>query len=319
MHITVNAWILLLVHVSSAITVVNNLYQLGAGGSKPERGGVPYDMNMNFSARPRVVDVGVNLAHKAFHNRWKDIVHQSIEAGVDTLVLTGTCLKRSRQCMEMAQEWLDDSKTPNLYFTVGVHPHDAKTWEEQTTVAAMKELLNHPLAVAVGECGLDYNRNYSSKVDQRRAFKGQLELACDCNLPLFLHERDAHCDLVQILDDVAQTRQLPPIIVHCFTGTETEALAYIERGYYIGFTGTICKKDRGAPLRALLPKIPLDRMMLETDAPFMGFQKGKRKSSVPADCVDVAKQVATTLEVPFETVCETTTHTAQTFFGILER
>ena len=98
---------------------------------------------------PRVVDIGVNLTHQAFQHRWKEVVHESIEAGVDTLILTGTCLKRSRQCLEMAQEWLDETHVPNLYFTVGVHPHDAKTWDDETTESAMKELLLHPLAVAL--------------------------------------------------------------------------------------------------------------------------------------------------------------------------
>lgn len=141
---------------------------------------------------PRVVDIGVNLTHQAFQHRWKEVVHESIEAGVDTLILTGTCLKRSRQCLEMAQEWLDETHVPNLYFTVGVHPHDAKTWDDETTESAMKELLLRPLAVAVGECGLDYNRNYSSKEDQRHAFASQVKLACHCKMPLFLHEREAH-------------------------------------------------------------------------------------------------------------------------------
>lgn len=267
--------------------------------------------------RPRVVDIGVNLTHKAFQNRWKDVVRQAIVAGVDTILLTGTCLDRSRQCMEMAQQWLDEEGgTPNLFFTVGVHPHDAKTWRDDGTSAqAMKELLKHPLAVAVGECGLDYNRNFSSKEEQNLAFLRQVELACECNLPLFLHEREGHEDLVKVLDEVAKTKTLPPIVVHCFTGTEAEALAYIERGYFIGFTGTICKKERGAPLRALLPKLPLDRLMVETDAPFMGFQKGKRSSS-PADCADVAKKLAETMGISLEHACQTTTETALSFFQI---
>jgi TatD DNase family protein len=274
------------------------------------------DIMASSAARHRVVDVGVNLTHKAFRDRWKDVVRQSIDAGVDTILLTGTCLERSRQSMKMAQQWLEEEGgTPNLYFTVGVHPHDAKTWEEPTTAKELKDLLKHPLAVAVGECGLDYNRNFSSKSDQRLAFRRQVELACECDLPLFVHEREAHEDLIQVLDEVAQTSKLPPIVVHCFTGTEGEALDYIERGYYVGFTGTICKKERGAPLRAFLPKLPLNRLMVETDAPFMGFQKG-RHSSVPADCADVAKQLGETMGVSLEEVCDVTTNTALTFFRI---
>ncbi len=125
--------------------------------------------------------------------------------------------------------------------------------------------------------------------------------------------RDAHKDLVKVLDEF--DRELPPIVVHCFTGTKNEAMSYIERGYYIGFTGTICKKERGAPLRELLPSIPLEKIMVETDAPYMGFQK-KRKSSEPADCVEVARKLAETINVSFSTVCDVTTSNALKFFRI---
>ena len=118
-------------------------------------------------------------------------------------------------------------------------------------------LLSNPsLAKAVGECGLDYNRNYSSRKDQMQAFRAQVALAVELKLPLFLHEREAHDDLISVLDEFQlagdERQQLPPIVVHCFTGTSDEAAEYIQRGYYIGFTGTICKKERGAPLRDIL-------------------------------------------------------------------
>jgi TatD DNase family protein len=211
---------------------------------------------------------------------------------------------------------------PNLYVTVGVHPHDAKTWN-QDSLQAMTEMLQHPLAIAVGECGLDYNRNFSSKSDQLHAFREQVQLACGLKLPLFIHEREAHADLIQVLDEVEElnntneSSSLPPIVIHCFTGSEEEALTYIERGFFLGFTGTICKKDRGAPLRELLPKLPLEKLMVETDAPFMGFKKGRRRSE-PADCVDVARKLSETIGQPFDEVCQRTTATALGFFGISE-
>ena len=135
-----------------------------------------------------------------------------------------------------------------------------------------------------------------------------------------MHEREAHEALIQVLDEVVSVADgsaapLPPIVVHCFTGKEEEALEYIRRGYYIGFTGTICKKERGAPLREILPKLPLERLMVETDAPFMGFKKGRRRSE-PADVVDVARQLAESVEKSFHEVCETTTHTATQFFRL---
>jgi len=178
----------------------------------------------------------------------------------------------------------------------------------------MRQMLQHPLAVAVGECGLDYNRNFSTPASQIHAFRQQVKLAIELNKPLFLHEREAHADLIKVLDEFPK-EELPPIIVHCFTGTKEEALEYIDRGYYIGFTGTICKKERGAPLRELLPSLPLEKLMVETDAPFMGFKKGRR-SSEPADCADVAKKLAETVGVPALTVGDVTTANAMSFFGI---
>eukprot|EP00977_Amphora_coffeiformis_P020762 scaffold8471_cov184-Amphora_coffeaeformis.AAC.7 len=135
---------------------------------------------------------------------------------------------------------------------------------------------------------------------------------------MFVHEREAHDALVQVLDEVQaddSIPSLPPIVVHCFTGTETEALEYIRRGYYIGFTGTICKKERGAPLRDILPKLPLERLMVETVAPFMGFKKGRRGSE-PVDVVDVARRLSETIGTPFDVVCETTTASARKFFRL---
>jgi len=292
----------------------------------------------------RVVDIGVNLTNRAFRSHWKEVVQRSIDAGVDTLILTGTDLQQSQQCLSMCQEWLDDmvqrtssdqpvadddaaQQSPsivapartNLYCTIGVHPHDAKTWSEGDDCDAgtkLKELLQHPLAVAVGECGLDYNRNYSSPQQQQLAFRRQLEIACEMNMPVFVHEREAFDDTIRMMDEV-QTRHaaLPPVVVHCFTGTEAEAQAYVDRGYYVGFTGTICKAQRGAPLREFLPRLPLDKIMLETDAPFMGFKKG-RKRSEPADCLDVARRLAEVLDVSVEDVCAATTRTALGFFRL---
>ncbi|KAL9189516.1 hypothetical protein ACHAXT_009191 [Thalassiosira profunda] len=261
----------------------------------------------------KVIDIGINLTHRAFRAHWREVVQRAVDAGVATMLLTGTSLDTSQESLKLAQVWLDEVGTSNLYATVGIHPHDAKTWTENTS-DAMREMLQHPFAVAVGECGLDFNRNFSSREDQLRAFREQVKLAVELDKPLFLHEREAHQDLIRVLDEW-KGDELPPIVVHCFTGEKEEALEYVRRGYYVGFTGTICKKERGAPLRELLPSLPLERILVETDAPFMGFKKGRR-SSEPADCVDVARRLAETVGVPFETVCETTTANARRFFRI---
>mmetsp|Transcript_11203 Transcript_11203/g.17324 ORF Transcript_11203/g.17324 Transcript_11203/m.17324 type:complete len:283 (+) Transcript_11203:80-928(+) len=272
-------------------------------------------------ARREIVDIGINLTNRAFRSHWRDVIQRAIDNGVTKIILTGTSIRSSRENLALAQQWYEETGTANLYVTIGIHPHDAKGWEDvgkSSTLEHMKEMLKHPLAVAVGECGLDYNRNFSSKKDQIHAFKEQVKLAVELDMPLFLHEREAHDDLVKTLDTVEEEcseRKLPQLVVHCFTGTEEEAATYIKRGYYLGFTGTICKAQRGAPLREFIPRIPLDKLMVETDAPFMGFKKGRRGSE-PSDCVDVAKRLSETMKVPFQLVCETTTKNATDFFRL---
>lgn len=270
-------------------------------------------------------DIGVNMADKEFRHNWRDVVQRSMDANVKTLMLTGTCMESSRTNLEIARIWKeerssnndkahDDDDNNNLYITVGVHPYDASTFDNDTTIEQMRSMLSDPLAKAIGECGLDYNRFYSSKEEQLHAFREQVALACELDLPLFLHERKAHDDFLQILDGF-HTQQLPPIVVHCFTGTLDEACEYIRRGYYLGFAGTICKKQRGAHLRELLHHLPLDRIVIETDAPFMGFVKGRRTSE-PADVVGVAEQISDCLGVQLEEVCRITTENSITLFRL---
>ena len=129
-----------------------------------------------------------------------------------------------------------------------------------------------------------------------------------------VHEREAHRDLVDILDEF-QGRKLPDIVVHCFTGNLAEVQAYLKRGFYIGFTGTFCKKERGKDLRELLPTVPLDRIMIETDAPFMGFVKGRR-NSCPADCILVAKRLSEVIGVPEEEIKRVTSATSRRVFRL---
>lgn len=296
----------------------------------------------------KVIDIGINLTNGAFKKHWKNVVQRAIDEGVEIMILTGTSIKNSQLSLQMAQEWFDETGTANLFVTIGIHPHDAKTWKDDdddnddgtndnntnnkneesprilSTLQIMKQMLRHPLAIAVGECGLDYNRNFSTKGQQKHAFRQQVILACELSMPMFVHEREAYDDTIKVLDEVqAQMKSsgstLPPIVIHCFTGTEREALSYIERGYYLGFTGTICKHQRGEPLRALLPKLPPDRLMVETDAPFMGFKKKeRRRNSEPADCIDVAKKLSETIGEDFKEVCQLTTSTTISFFRLEE-
>ena len=262
-----------------------------------------------------VIDIGINITSKQLLPHWKAIVSRAFDSTLSAILLTGTSVRCTEKSLRLATEWNDsNSAKGRLYCTAGVHPHEAKTFTESTTVE-LRALLSHPSVVAVGECGLDYNRNFSSKPQQLHAFREQVQLAVDLNMPLFVHEREAHEDLLHILDSFGS--RLPPVVIHCFTGTETEARAYVNRGYSIGFTGTICKHQRGAPLRAILSKgvIPLHRIMLETDAPWMGFLPDRRYSE-PADVNSVAEEMAKCLQVDVVAVRRVTTQNAQKFFNL---
>ena len=176
------------------------------------------------------------------------------------------------------------------------------------------------MALSQGECGLDYNRNFSSPQQQLLCFEAQLQLACELQKPLFIHEREAHRDMINVFQKYLSQNSpsalpLPPIVIHCFTGNAAEVQTYLSLGFYIGFTGTVCKFERGKPLRDLLPSIPLNRILLETDTPFMGFVKGRRQSE-PQDVALVAAKVAAVLDIDVETVRRVTTENAKSFFRI---
>jgi TatD DNase family protein len=177
------------------------------------------------------------------------------------MIVTGTDIHHSRLALELNHRYPD-----TLLTTAGVHPHQASEFDNNTT-AVLRGLCVKAPVVAVGECGLDYNRNYSAPEAQRQAFEAQLQLACELRLPVFLHQRDAHDDFVSMLKDYR--KELPGAVAHCFTGNVNEALEYVDMGMYIGITGWICDERRGADLQHAVREIPVDRIMLETDAPYL--------------------------------------------------
>jgi TatD family hydrolase len=237
------------------------------------------------------------------------MLDRAVAVGVSSVVLTGVDLKSIRHNVAAATAYQGRAQ---LRCTAGVHPHHSTGGMTPTILAELRKHLAHPQVAAVGECGLDFNRKLSPHPDQISMFKGQLALAVELKMPVFCHVRDADLAALQVLDSYAG--RLPPVVIHCFTGTAADARAYLDRGFFIGFTGTVCKFERGRHLRELLPGVPLDRIMLETDTPYMGFVKGRRHSE-PADTVGVAQKIAEVKGVPFEEVCRVTTATADAFFG----
>jgi len=201
----------------------------------------------------------------AFDHDREAVLARAVAAGVHTLIITGNSIESS-----IAAQVFAKSHT-NCMTTAGVHPHNAKDWDA-AALTRLRELAagKSPAAVttvAIGECGLDYNRNFSPPQSQRKCFEDQLALAAQLGKPVFLHERDAADDFLSILKQYRAN--LPGVVVHCFTGRPAELEAYLALDCCIGITGWICDERRGSHLIPLLPHIPADRLLLETDAPYL--------------------------------------------------
>lgn len=208
-----------------------------------------------------LIDIGANLTHESFDPDRDDIVARAAAAGVRRMIVTGTTLAASRRALALGKH-----ASGVLFATVGVHPHHASEVDADT-LAALRSLANTAAVVAIGECGLDYFRDYAPRDAQLRAFEAQLAIAVEVGKPVFLHQRDAHDPCVALLREY-----LPKInggVAHCFTGNHAEMEQYLELGLHIGITGWICDERRGDALRAAVRALPLDRVLLETDAPYL--------------------------------------------------
>lgn len=267
-----------------------------------------------------MIDIGANLTNRQFQRDLPGVLRRAAAAGVTAVVVTGTSLKASADAVRLAQRFgASSGGDVPLFATVGVHPHDAKDFDARATPAAMRELIQRHggTVVAVGECGLDFNRNFSPRDAQESAFRAQVELACDLRLPLFLHEREAHTAFVGILAPFLEAQLLPPVVVHCFTGNEDELRAYVKLGFYIGVTGFVCMDRRGRELRAIASIIPLDRLLVETDAPFMyPYGNNTRARCEPKDVCAVVETLASCYGVTPGEIARHTTANATRFFGL---
>ena len=208
-----------------------------------------------------LIDIGINLAHDSFDSDREAVLERARAAGVVQMIVTGSSLQSTRQAIELAR-----AQPRRLFATAGVHPHHA-TELTRERLDELHHLAAHAEVVAVGECGLDYFRDYSPRAAQQEAFHRQLELAGQTGKPVFLHQRDAHDDFIAILRE--HRPSFTGGVAHCFTGSAEQLASYLEHGLAIGITGWICDERRGRNLLALLPQIPADRLLLETDGPYL--------------------------------------------------
>ncbi|USE39468.1 TatD family hydrolase [Endozoicomonas sp. SCSIO W0465] len=260
----------------------------------------------------QLVDIGVNLSDKAFDKDRDEVISRAVEHGVTTMILTGTSLAESQEVLDLARNY------PGLCFsTAGIHPHGAKGANAHT-FRELKALFSEPEVVAVGETGLDFNRDFSPRPVQEKVFEQQLELAIECGLPLFCHEREASERFADIIKNYRD--QVSKLVVHCFTADKKALYRYLDLDCHIGMTGWICDERRGTHLHPLVKDIPVNRLMVETDSPWLLprslTKKPKSRRNEPAFLSEVVQMIATHTGLSPEQIARQTRETSLAFFNL---
>lgn len=263
----------------------------------------------------QLIDIGVNLTHPSFAEQREAVLARAYAAGIQQMLLTGTSLTESEHALELCRQ-LDESGE-RLFSTAGIHPHAASSWNSDSH-AQLKALLADPRVRAVGECGLDFNRDFSPRPQQEQVLEEQLALAVELQLPVFLHERDADERLLAILRHFRD--QLPAAVVHCFTGEKRALFNYLDMDLHIGITGWICDERRGTHLHPLVKAIPAGRLMLESDSPFLLPRslrpKPKSGHNEPAFLREVLREIAVHRGESEQALAEHSSACARAFFRL---
>lgn len=263
----------------------------------------------------QLIDIGVNLTNPSFDSQRQAVLDRAYAAGVCQLLLTGTSVEGSEQALQLCHE-LDDG-AQRLFSTAGIHPHSASDWHAESE-RQLRALLLEDRVRAVGECGLDFNRDFSPRPQQEKVLEAHLALAVELQMPVFLHERDANQRLLEILHDYRD--RLPAAVVHCFTGEQRALYSYLDLDLHIGITGWICDERRGTHLHPLVRDIPRGRLMLESDAPYLLPRslrpKPKNGRNEPAYLPEVLREVALHRGESVEDLARHSTAAAREFFSL---
>ena len=258
-----------------------------------------------------MIDIGVNLTNSRFDKDREQVIANAQAIGVEHLLITGTSVDESIHAAQLAQE-----QPRFLSSTAGVHPHDADNVSADY-LEKLTELANEPYVRAIGECGLDFNRNFSAPEQQVTVFEQQVTLAQQLNLPLFLHQRDAFKPWFDIL---APAVGKIPMVAHCFTGTKSELIQCVDAGMYVGITGWVCDERRGHELQEAVKHLPLERLMIETDAPYLTPRsirpKPKSSRNEPKYLPYIADMIATLKNTSTEQVIATSMENTKRVFNL---
>lgn len=272
-----------------------------------------------------LTDICVNLHSRQFRDAADQVLRRAYLANVRQCLFVATDLESASALTEASDTGkLTGPDLPDYKLTAGVHPHDAddlpSDWIEQ-----LRAIAKHPRVCAIGEAGLDFNRNFSGRDNQLHCFKQQIDLAVELGLPLIVHDRESDGQVAQCLDAVTTP---PAVVIHCFTGSEDDLWRYLGAGYFIGITGWITDQQRGHGLRDLVSNIPLDRLLVETDAPYLkphnvpddwhrshGLSSRFKRRCEPAHLPYVAATIAECMNVSLPEVVEATSRNAARVFG----
>jgi TatD DNase family protein len=255
-----------------------------------------------------LIDSHAHIQGKEYVGEAEAVIERARAAGVGKIIAVGGAGDMSSNTEAVALA----ARFENIFATVGMHPHDAKD-VGSADLAKLKELTAHPKVVAVGETGLDYYYNHSPHDVQRRVFSQFIHMACETNLPIVVHERDAAQDAVELLRSKGEGKLRG--VIHCFTGNYAAARAYLDLGFYLSFTGIITFKN-AEPLRDVVRRVPLERMLVETDAPYLTPVPHRGKRNEPVYVRWVAETIAKVKAVDFDTVAAMTTANTQDLFKI---
>lgn len=251
-----------------------------------------------------LIDSHAHLNDPRFASDVAEVISRANEAGVAGIINVGYDLRSSREAIRLAEDF------GGLWAVVGLHPHDAKHWTDEVR-SSLKELAKHPKVLAIGEAGLDYHYDNSPRDQQRHAFREQLRLAQEVNLPLVIHSREATQDTVEILREFPEV----PCLLHCYSGSLETAKIYGEMGHYFSFGGPITFKN-AIKLRKVVAAIPLERILLETDCPYLTPHPHRGKRNEPAHLVLVAEKLAEIHGCTVEEVMHQTVENTRQFFRI---
>lgn len=259
-----------------------------------------------------LIDIGANLTHDSFDNDFEEVLARARLQGVEQMVVTGASVAGSLDALELARRY------PGLLFaTAGIHPHHASDAGDDA-LKTIADLAGQGEICAVGETGLDFFRDFSPRDAQIASFEAHLEIASQCGLPMFLHERDAAPTFAEVL--APWRTRLDKVVVHCFTGDKDALFAYLDLDCHIGLTGWVCDERRGTHLIPIIREIPPQRLMIETDAPYLMPRnirpKPNTRRNEPAYLPWVCRFIADVLGEAYEDVAQRTTANARHFFGI---